>query len=284
MQASSRRTAQKQYAGKRDLCFHALGSNQPSRLTIAQIDSFNRNGYLKGLTVFKGAEVDAHRQYFDGLLQMAQSAGLDSYAINGWQFSCAGLYDLCTHPVIVEYASDLLGPNVICLGTHCFCKLPRDPKQVSWHQDAAYWPLSPSKTITVWLAIDNVDRDNAAMRIIPRTHTIGELTTELTESDAGNVLSEKVSGAEDFGNPVYMELAAGQISIHSDLLLHGSTANDSDRRRCGVAMRFCTPDVRDINDEGWNRRSLWARGNDPEGYWANCPRPEGDRVPEGLLR
>lgn len=282
MHASSGKTSQQQYAGKRDLRFHALGSDPLSHLTRAQVDAFNRDGYLKGCVVFEGAEVDASRRYFDGLLGMAKAAGLDSYAINGWQFCCAGLYDLCKHPVLVGYVSDLLGPNVICLGAHYFCKLPNDPKQVAWHQDAAYWPLSPSKTITTWLAVDDVGRHNAAMRVIPGTHTIGELTTELSETDEGNVLREKVPGAEHFGDPVDMELLAGQISIHSDLLLHGSTANGSDRRRCGVAIRFCTPDVRDINGEGWNRRSLWALGKDPDGYWANCPRPDGDRVPEEL--
>jgi len=39
-------------------------------------------------------------------------------------------------------------------------------------------------------------------------------------------------------------LTAGQMSIHSDLLLHGSGANESDRRRCGLTLRYCTADVR----------------------------------------
>jgi hypothetical protein len=278
----SSKTTQQQLEGKRDLRFHDLGAAHPRRLTLAQIDSFNKNGYLKGFTVLEGRRVDMNRHYFDGLLKMVQAAGLDSYAINGWQHCCVGLYDLCTHPVIVEYISDLLGPNVICLGAHYFCKLPHDSKQVSWHQDAAYWPLSPSKTITAWLAVDNVDRGNAALRVIPGTHTIGALTTELSAKDEANVLSEKVPDAEKFGDPVYLELKAGQISIHSDLLLHGSTANDSDRRRCGVAIRFCAPDVRDVGGQGWNSKSIWALGEDAEGYWGNCPRPQGDSVPDGL--
>ena len=154
-----------------------------------------------------------------------------------------------------------------------------------WHQDAAYWPFSPSKGISAWLAVDDVDRSNAALRVIPGTHLIGELTTELSEKDEGNLLSEKVPDAEDFGEPVYLELTAGQMSIHSDLLLHGSTANESDRRRCGVVIRYCTPDVRGIvSPFGWKEQSLWARGEDPTAYWANVPRPEGDSIPEWVLR
>ena len=59
--------------------------------------------------------------------------------------------------------------------------MPGDGKAVPWHQDASYWPLSPSKAVTVWLAIDDADRDNACMRVIPGTHHFGHLTYRMTE-------------------------------------------------------------------------------------------------------
>jgi len=40
------------------------------------------------------------------------------------------------------------------------------------------------------------------------------------------------------------ELKAGEISIHSDLLLHGSEPNQSKRRRCGLTLRYCLTSVR----------------------------------------
>ena len=49
--------------------------------------------------------------------------------------------------------------------------MPGDGKTVSWHQDASYWPLTPSKSVTLWLAIDDADTENAAMRVIPGSHT-----------------------------------------------------------------------------------------------------------------
>jgi hypothetical protein len=38
---------------------------------------------------------------------------------------------------------DLIGRDIICWGTHFFCKLPRDPKKVPWHQDASANYLEP---------------------------------------------------------------------------------------------------------------------------------------------
>jgi ectoine hydroxylase-related dioxygenase (phytanoyl-CoA dioxygenase family) len=41
-----------------------------------------------------------------------------------------------------------------------------------------------------------------------------------------------------------INLKAGQISLHNDALLHGSEANNSNRRRCGVTMRFSPTNVK----------------------------------------
>jgi hypothetical protein len=63
-------------------------------------------------------------------------------------------------------------------------------------------------------------------------------------------LNQAVAGVEQLGAPVDDELGAGEISIHSDLLVHGSEANRSDRRRCGLTLRYCPAEVR--AELGWN--------------------------------
>jgi ectoine hydroxylase-related dioxygenase (phytanoyl-CoA dioxygenase family) len=80
-----------------------------------------------------------------------------------------------------------------------------------------------------------------------------------------------VEGAEQFGAPVNVELPAGEISLHSDLLVHGSEANTSDWRRCGLTLRYCPVDVR--AELGWNAKGVVVSGADPSGHWANPPRP-----------
>ena len=77
--------------------------------------------------------------------------------------------------------------------------------------------------------------------------------------------------------PVALEMRASQISLHSDWILHGSEPNRSNRRRCGLAMRYLSADVRAYN--GWNANSTWCRGTDPTDHWANHPRPDGELIP-----
>ena len=79
-----------------------------------------------------------------------------------------------------------------------------------------------------------------------------------------------------------MCLKAGQISIHTDLLLHGSAPNCSTRRRCGLTLRYMPPEVRtQAKDQAF---AYLCRGTDPAGYWQSWPIPEGEQIPEVKAR
>jgi non-haem Fe2+, alpha-ketoglutarate-dependent halogenase len=258
----------------RDLRFHPSTTVDPRRLSREQIEFFNREGYLAPIPLFGQEEIADIRSYFGDVLAHTLAAGGSSYSIATAHLSHGRVYDLLTDARIVSYAKDLLGENVIGWGSHFFCKMPGDGKRVSWHQDASYWPLTPSKAVTVWLAIDDADVENACMRFIPGSHWFGHLTYTLREDDDANVLNQTVEGVEQLQAPVDDELKAGEISIHSDLLVHGSEANASRRRRCGLTLRYCPADVR--AELGWNAKGVVVSGSDPSSHWANPPRSETD--------
>src|ERR1017187_5053366 len=256
---------------ERDLRFHPSSVANPRTLTAGQVAAFNRDGYLKGVRIFSLQEMAGIREYFDELLARTLAAGGDSYSISTAHLRYGRVYDLLTHPRIVACVKDLLGENVIAWGSHFFCKMPGDGKRVSWHQDASYWPLTPSKAVTAWLAIDDADLENACMRYIPGTHVLGHLTYTLSEDDEANVLNQTVAGVENFAEPVAVELMAGEISIHSDLLLHGAEDNQSARRRSGLTLRYCPADVR--ARLGWSAKGVIVSGVDETGHWGNAARP-----------
>jgi ectoine hydroxylase-related dioxygenase (phytanoyl-CoA dioxygenase family) len=259
---------------ERDLRFHPSPVTAPRTLSRDQVARFNRDGYLKGIRIFSPEEMDGHRQYFDALLAKVLAAGKDSYSISTAHLRYGKVYDLLTEPRIVAVVKDLLGENVVAWGSHYFCKMPRDGKAVAWHQDASYWPLSPSKAVTVWLAIDDADLENACMRFIAGSHHSGHLTFRPSSPDEHNVLNQTIDNPEQYGTIVDDILKAGEISVHSDLLLHGSEANQSDRRRCGLTLRYCAADVRAGME--WNLKGVIVSGTDESGHWANPPRPATD--------
>ena len=167
----------------------------------------------------------------------------------------------------------VLGPDILLLASNFFCKYPaeeRGERFVAWHQDVTYWGLEPPRAITAWIAIDDADVENGCMSVIPGSHRLGILE-HAKSARAGNLLSinqEVPDGLVDEARAVSMPLRAGQMSLHDGMLLHGSHPNRSTRRRCGLAVRFTTPDVRQIGAElaprllpagaGARRRSLPA--------------------------
>jgi non-heme Fe2+,alpha-ketoglutarate-dependent halogenase len=258
----------------RELQFYPSVTEHPMVLTPQQLDGFNRVGYIKGIPIFNETEIGEHRQYFDALLANVIAAGGSSYSIISAHMKYGKVYDLLTHPKIVACVKDIIGENVIGWGAHYFCKMPHDSKTVGWHQDAGYWPLTPSKTVTVWLAIDDATVENGAMRFIAGSHHLGHLTPRHSKPDENSVLGQVVENAEQLGESVDVELKAGEISIHTDLLLHGSNANPSPKRRCGLTLRYCTSDVQ--ASFRWDREGVLVSGKDRNGHWGNPPRPAVD--------
>jgi hypothetical protein len=259
---------------ERDLRFYPSTVTSPKVLTTEQVAAYNRDGYVRPISIFSPPEIEEIRGYFDGLLARVVAAGGDSYSISSAHLKYGRVWDLLTHPRIVAVVKDVLGENVVGWGSHFFCKMPHDGKAVAWHQDASYWPLTPTKALTVWLAIDDADVENACMRFIKGSHHFGHMTFRPSSSHEHNVLNQTIDNPEQYGEPVDDCLKAGECSIHSDLLLHGSEANMSDRRRCGLTLRYAAAEVR--AHLGWNGKGVWVSGGDNTGHWANAPRPKED--------
>lgn len=259
---------------ERDLKFYPSTVTDPQALTPEQVAAYNRDGYIRPIRIFRDEEIAAIRKYFDDLLAKVLAAGGDSYSISTAHLKYGRVYDILTEPRIVAVVKDILGENVVGWGSHFFCKMPHDGKAVAWHQDSSYWPLTPTKAVTVWLAIDDADRENACMRFIRGSQHFGHLTYRPSSSEEHNVLNQSIDNAEQYGEPVDDCLRAGEVSLHSDLLLHGSEANSSDRRRCGLTLRYAAADVR--AHLGWNGKGVIVSGSDPNGHWANPPRPGSD--------
>ncbi len=263
---------------ERDLRFYPADPGKARRLTRAQVEQFNREGYIRGLRIYNDAEMARIRAFVNRVQQKEAAEGRDPNFIRFIHMSYATGWDIMTDPRIVGYVKDILGENVVGWGAAFFNKPPRNSvtvaSTVAWHQDASYWPLSPSKAVTVWLAIDDVDVENAAMQFMAGSHLHGQATYRPSSAEEHNVLNQTIDNPEQYGTRVDDILRAGEASLHSDLLLHGSGANGSNRRRCGYAIRYAAADVRTTH--GWSQKGVWVSGKDVSGHWANLPRPKTD--------
>lgn len=272
------RPAAEDFTG-RDLRAHPADPEAATTLSAGQVDHFNRHGFVPAVDVFDAAEATTLRRYVDGLLDAVAGAPdkRNSYSINGYHVVCAGLWDVVTEPRIAALVRDLLGPRIVCWGTHLFAKLPGDGKEVPFHQDAVYWPFTPARTVTVWLAVDDVGLDNAPMQFVPGSHREGPLRHEVLDLDGTRVLGRRALGMEARPQRYANVLRSGQVSLHSDLLLHGSAANTSSHRRAGLTLRYAAADVRLVDGfDAWRQASVHVAEGDRSGFWRDLPRPAGE--------
>ena len=256
--------------------FVPVTTENPRSLSRKQIKSFNEKGFISPLSALSEQEASNNKRYFDDLLKRLSdfNDGRDAYSIMNYHDQCKGLWELAQHPVILDYIEDLIGPDIVCWTTHYFCKLPNDRKPVAWHQDATYWPIRPTRTVTVWLAVDDVNESNSPMEFIEGSHTLGAIPWERAPKDT--VLQQEIPEATRLGSIYTNVLPAGSISLHTSTLVHGSSANVSmSQRRCGLTLRYIPPSC-GVLDQAKSalHRGIVCRGNG--GAWTPIPEPAGE--------
>ena len=260
-------------------CMYQISDNV-RRLTNKEKQQYSEQGYVKNLPVFSHNGALELQGLFEELSSRLPS-DVDINKTNMWHKASKKFHDLCRTPEILDYVEDILGPNFVQWGGQFFHKEPKSGSVVPWHQDAQYWPLKPANAVTVWLAVYDTDKENGAMKVVSGSHKKGSNGFKHHTNNASHlVLDQEVSEDQiDQDNIVYMDLKAGEISLHNDALLHGSDPNNSDRRRCGITMRFSPTNVKgDLNEWPFFETQL-ARGFDNFKLNPIAQIPRGEATP-----
>jgi len=145
---------------------------------------------------------------------------------------------------LLDVAQEFIGPNIALFASHYLSKPARDGMPVLWHQDGSYWPLDPMEVVTVWLAVDNSTPENGCMRVIPGTQHL-KIHQAKERKDVANVLNSEIDESfVDESKAVDVILKAGDVSVHHPNVIHGSNANTSPHRRCGLTIRYIPTSTR----------------------------------------
>jgi len=215
-------------------------------LTAAEIKQYNEDGYVipKAFTLTK-TEVANLQSALEFVLEHNPNILPDRlmnphlnwgkpYGIMGHQNFCNLVHD----QRIINMAADVMGQNLILLFSHLFCKKSKSSRVVPWHQDGPFWPVKPMKSCTIWVALDDVDRENGAMKVLPKSHKKNVVEHTLIDDPNSTLNRELPMEDVDESLSEFIELKAGQVSVHDIGLIHGSAANTSGRRRAGLAIRY----------------------------------------------
>ena len=244
-------------------------SNQLSR---AEVDFFVEKGYLGPYAAMTPEEMAPLRREIDERVlatdgpnprSRGQSRHMDQPAV----------YDLATHPAIIERIAGLLGPDLIVWATNFWLKAPGG-SEIPWHQDINFWPLEPPLNTSAWLAIDPATVENSCVQIIPGSH---RQSLPHTKAEAGQAFGKMADPKSfDASGAINMELQPGEFFIFSERTLHRSSVNTSAKRRLGISIRVTLPIVHVFQDSAPlhpGHTAILAKGKDVMGFNRYAGRP-----------
>ena len=78
--------------------------------------------------------------------------------------------EVVRHPVLLDAAESILGPDILVWGSTLFAKAPHSRSYVSWHQDLHYWGLDGDAEVAAWIALGPVSEASGCMHFVPGSH------------------------------------------------------------------------------------------------------------------
>lgn len=224
---------------------HAHGM-QPNR---EQLDFYHRNGYLPWSEVIDHQHLDVLRSEYDRVF--AEANGGRELAAPGRRMrqitnvgSRSMLFRrLWHHEPILEVFRTCLGPQLQMWHDQALWKPAHDGGAVFWHQDNSYWKLAPALAMSCWIALDDADRDNGAMQVIPGSH----LAPVWHGEAQGTTALVDASTQVDTQQAVCVPVPAGSCLFHHCQTLHYTAPNNSARQRRAFVIHVVVPGITHLN-------------------------------------
>lgn len=146
---------------------------------------------------------------------------------------------LSLHSDILDMVEQIVGPDIVLWGSNLFYKRPLEGPATPWHRDAAYWPIRPLATTSVWIAITDSVKENGCLRFIAGSHAAREIGDHYESQEAGVIIPGTLS-ADSFDEQEArdVEMEPGQVVLFDCFTIHGAQTNRGTRHRAGYALRF----------------------------------------------
>ncbi|MDR3517140.1 MAG: phytanoyl-CoA dioxygenase family protein [Azospirillaceae bacterium] len=209
----------------------------------AHVEHYRRVGYTQPIDVFSRAEsVTLRRRFFEAVGQTEEQTRHIAGDLPNWHTRHQWCAEMMRNPRLVDLVQDLLdAPDIMIWSMLFWYKQAGDVTYVPWHQDGAYWPMKPVKTITAWVALGDVDRDNGALHFLPgrRTDLRSHVTLDDPRSEFTTEFPDAITGTEE----VAVDMTAGQVCLFDAYTVHRTGPNRTSRARIGCGIRYTTPDV-----------------------------------------
>ncbi len=206
-------------------------------VTDEQIEFYQDNGFVVIHDFLNADELGIWRQYVGeavgsrGKHKLADGSWIeeDNYnsrvftqRINLWN-DHDGMRRLMIDDRLGKMAADLAQVDGIRIWHDQALIKPPWGNPTGWHLDNPYWSFYSRDAISLWVALDDVTRDNGCLYFIPGAHK----TATWDNVGIGQNIGDLFETYPEWGQmeAVAIEMKAGSCSFHNGLCAHGAGAN-----------------------------------------------------------
>ncbi|MXV52481.1 hypothetical protein GS399_16015 [Pedobacter sp. HMF7647] len=236
------------------------------KLTKEELASYNENGFLIIKGILKQEGIDQMRKECMAAWEKEKEgfdpnkSWLQNSLLVNIHHQAPTVRDYYFEGPLIGVANQLIGPNVKGATSQLTFKMKGNTKPFGWHQDNGYGELEPYNALTTLTALDDTDRGNGCLWLIPGSHKQGQIRVEQDEAQKKSQ-SEIVVDADD-SLAVPMEMKAGDSLIFNCWMLHKSDGNYStDRDRRILFLRYADADAIEVYNNGKPRLGRLVSGN-----------------------
>jgi ectoine hydroxylase-related dioxygenase (phytanoyl-CoA dioxygenase family) len=208
-------------------------------ITEAQIQAYDKQGYLLVTGLFSEAEVAFLKTHFEAMRLQENAAGKDQ-----GQFETTDplhIYPRIMQPHrrdevslrwlidarLNEVMTAVLRREPYAVQTMFYFKPPRSRGQ-ALHQDQYYLRVQPGTCMAAWMAIDDCDEENGCLRVVPGSHTWPLLCT--VEADTKESFTDVTVPLPEGIEAVPVRMKAGDVLFFNGQIVHGSLPNSTTAR------------------------------------------------------
>ena len=160
---------------------------------------------------------------------------------------------------LVDIATQVIGPNIKAATSQLTFKMSGNTQSFGWHQDNSYGELDPYNAISCLTSLDNADRGNGCLWLVPASHKQGQAEYQQTLAD--KVGHRAVELEVDESQAIPIALQAGYCLFLHCHILHKSEGNFSqDRDRRILFTRYADADAVEVYNNRQPRMGRVVRG------------------------
>ena len=158
-----------------------------------------------------------------------------AHNIKKWNY----LKQLQNDKLITKIVSKILGCKLKKFGAEVFAKPAKQGLMSPIHQDNFYWNIKSNIGLTIWIALDNVDKKNGSIYYYKESHNLGLLPHEpsYVPGSSQTVRKSNLKKLKKY-KKIFTKLDVGDAILHSSLVVHGSDKNLSKSNRMGLTLRY----------------------------------------------